>query len=152
MNGKGPSKKVSKKNKHSPTTTESSPTHITTHIYEEQFDTTTESHYRPELTTRSDYYYSESRNVPRRYKAKIAKKGSDKSGEKKRKEEEELAEGKVNDDGFELSESVQHENTISGQIKEKVKIKHHHHHHHHNHIKTVVKKEPFPVEKIVHVC
>ncbi|KAL7045067.1 hypothetical protein ACKWTF_002147 [Chironomus riparius] len=36
-------------------------------------------------------------------------------------------------------------------IKEKIKIKHHHHHHHHNHVKTVVKKEPFPVEKIVHV-
>lgn len=33
--------------------------------------------------------------------------------------------------------------------KEKVKIKHHHHHHHHNHVKTVVKKEPYPVEKIV---
>lgn len=36
-------------------------------------------------------------------------------------------------------------------IKEKIKIKHHHHHHHHNHVKTVVKKEPYPVEKIVHV-
>jgi hypothetical protein len=36
-------------------------------------------------------------------------------------------------------------------IKEKIKIKHHHHHHHHNHVKTVVKKEPFAVEKIVHV-
>lgn len=35
--------------------------------------------------------------------------------------------------------------------KEKIKIKHHHHHHHHNHVKTVVKKEPFPVEKIVKV-
>lgn len=33
--------------------------------------------------------------------------------------------------------------------KEKIKIKHHHHHHHHNHVKTVVKKEPYPVEKIV---
>lgn len=33
--------------------------------------------------------------------------------------------------------------------KEKIKIKHHHHHHHHNHIKTVIKKEPYPVEKIV---
>lgn len=36
-------------------------------------------------------------------------------------------------------------------IKEKIKIKHHHHHHHHNHVKTVVKKEPYPVEKVVHV-
>jgi hypothetical protein len=36
-------------------------------------------------------------------------------------------------------------------IKEKIKIKHHHHHHHHNHVKTVVKKEPYAVEKIVHV-
>lgn len=36
-------------------------------------------------------------------------------------------------------------------INEKIKIKHHHHHHHHNHVKTVVKKEPYPVEKIVHV-
>lgn len=35
--------------------------------------------------------------------------------------------------------------------KEKIKIKHHHHHHHHNHVKTVVKKQPYPVEKIVHV-
>lgn len=35
--------------------------------------------------------------------------------------------------------------------KDKVKVKHHHHHHHHNHVKTVVKKEPYPVEKIVHV-
>lgn len=29
--------------------------------------------------------------------------------------------------------------------KQKIRIKHHHHHHHHNHIKTIVKKEPFPV-------
>lgn len=36
-------------------------------------------------------------------------------------------------------------------VKEKIKIKHHHHHHHHNHVKTVVKKEPYPVEKVVHV-
>lgn len=36
-------------------------------------------------------------------------------------------------------------------IKEKIKIKHHHHHHHHNHVKTVVKKEPYAVEKVVHV-
>ncbi|EDS36487.1 conserved hypothetical protein [Culex quinquefasciatus] len=36
-------------------------------------------------------------------------------------------------------------------IKEKIKIKHHHHHHHHNHVKTVVKKEPYPVEKVVQV-
>lgn len=36
--------------------------------------------------------------------------------------------------------------------KQKIKIKHHHHHHHHNHVKTVVKKEPYPVEKIVQVC
>lgn len=36
-------------------------------------------------------------------------------------------------------------------IKEKIKIKHHHHHHHHNHVKTVVKKEPYPVEKVIHV-
>lgn len=33
----------------------------------------------------------------------------------------------------------------------KVKVKHHHHHHHHDHIKTIVKKETVPVEKIVHV-
>jgi hypothetical protein len=33
-------------------------------------------------------------------------------------------------------------------IKEKIKIKHHHHHHHHNHVKTVVKKEPYAVEKV----
>lgn len=132
------------------TTTEPSPTHVTTHIYEEQFDTTTESHYKPELTTRSDHYYSESRNVPKRFKnSKNTRKNVD--SKKKRKEEEELAEDKVTDsDGFEPSESIQHD-TVSGQIKEKVKIKHHHHHHHHNHIKTVVKKEPYPVEKIVHV-
>lgn len=35
--------------------------------------------------------------------------------------------------------------------KQKIKVKHHHHHHHHNHVKTVVKKEPYPVEKLVHV-
>lgn len=35
--------------------------------------------------------------------------------------------------------------------KDKIKIKHHHHHHHHNHVKTVVKKQPYPVEKIIHV-
>lgn len=150
LNGKNPSKKT-KKNKHVTTTTEPSPTHITTHIYEEQFDTTTESHYNPELTTRSDHYYSESRNVPRRFKTSTkSKKTVERNVEKKRKEEEKLAEGKVTDDGFEPSESIQHD-TVSGQIKEKVKIKHHHHHHHHNHIKTVVKKEPYPVEKIVHV-
>lgn len=44
--------------------------------------------------------------------------------------------------------SDHHESHI---IKEKIKIKHHHHHHHHNHVKTVVKKEPYPVEKVVHV-
>jgi hypothetical protein len=45
------------------------------------------------------------------------------------------------------TESSEHQEVI----KEKIKIKHHHHHHHHNHVKTVVKKEPYPVEKIVHV-
>lgn len=34
---------------------------------------------------------------------------------------------------------------------EKVKIKHHHHHHHHNHVKEIIKKVPYPVEKIVKV-
>lgn len=29
--------------------------------------------------------------------------------------------------------------------KQKIRVKHHHHHHHHNHIKTIVKKEPYPV-------
>lgn len=37
------------------------------------------------------------------------------------------------------------------EAKQKIKIKHHHHHHHHNHVKTVVKKQPYPVEKIVQV-
>lgn len=46
------------------------------------------------------------------------------------------------------SESSDHSEHV---IKEKIKIKHHHHHHHHNHVKTVVKKEPYAVEKIVHV-
>lgn len=32
--------------------------------------------------------------------------------------------------------------------KQKIRIKHHHHHHHHNHIKTIVKKEPYPVRNI----
>lgn len=49
------------------------------------------------------------------------------------------------DSQTEASESFDH------IVKEKIKIKHHHHHHHHNHVKTVVKKEPYPVEKIVHV-
>lgn len=46
-----------------------------------------------------------------------------------------------------------HDNAASDshhyEHKQKIKIKHHHHHHHHNHVKTVVKKEPYPVEKIV---
>lgn len=37
------------------------------------------------------------------------------------------------------------------EAKQKIKVKHHHHHHHHNHVKTVVKKEPYPVEKIIQV-
>lgn len=37
------------------------------------------------------------------------------------------------------------------ETKHKIKVKHHHHHHHHNHVKTVVKKEPYPVEKIIQV-
>lgn len=43
------------------------------------------------------------------------------------------------------------QDTHNIEHKEKVKVKHHHHHHHHNHVKTIVKKEPYPVEKIVHV-
>lgn len=46
------------------------------------------------------------------------------------------------------SDATEHHEHV---VKEKIKIKHHHHHHHHNHVKTVVKKEPYPVEKVVHV-
>ncbi|XP_055600438.1 titin-like [Uranotaenia lowii] len=50
-----------------------------------------------------------------------------------------------------VGESQHYEVPEHNIVKEKVKIKHHHHHHHHNHIKTVVKKEPYPVEKVVQV-
>lgn len=64
--------------------------------------------------------------------------------------------GSTKDYGSEASTSKDnlgsdsHSHYIKDQ-KEKIKIKHHHHHHHHNHVKTVVKKQPYPVEKIVHV-
>lgn len=54
------------------------------------------------------------------------------------------------------SESNHHNDNHIGEshhyeAKQKIKVKHHHHHHHHNHVKTVVKKEPYPVEKIIQV-
>lgn len=53
------------------------------------------------------------------------------------------------------SESHHNDNHIGEshhfETKQRIKIKHHHHHHHHNHVKTVVKKEPYPVEKIIQV-
>lgn len=53
------------------------------------------------------------------------------------------------------SETHQNDNHIGEshhyESKQKVKVKHHHHHHHHNHVKTVVKKEPYPVQKIIQV-
>uniref|UniRef100_A0A182QQ83 Uncharacterized protein n=1 Tax=Anopheles farauti TaxID=69004 RepID=A0A182QQ83_9DIPT len=50
-----------------------------------------------------------------------------------------------------VGESQHYEIGEHNVVKEKIKIKHHHHHHHHNHVKTVVKKEPYPVEKVVQV-
>ncbi|XP_058059520.1 uncharacterized protein LOC131210309 [Anopheles bellator] len=50
-----------------------------------------------------------------------------------------------------VGESQHYEVGEHNIVKEKIKIKHHHHHHHHNHVKTVVKKEPYPVEKVVQV-
>uniref|UniRef100_A0A182KD21 Uncharacterized protein n=1 Tax=Anopheles christyi TaxID=43041 RepID=A0A182KD21_9DIPT len=50
-----------------------------------------------------------------------------------------------------VGESQHYEYGEHNIVKEKIKIKHHHHHHHHNHVKTVVKKEPYPVEKVVQV-
>uniref|UniRef100_A0A182P2U0 Uncharacterized protein n=1 Tax=Anopheles epiroticus TaxID=199890 RepID=A0A182P2U0_9DIPT len=50
-----------------------------------------------------------------------------------------------------VGESQHYEIGEHNIVKEKIKIKHHHHHHHHNHVKTVVKKEPYPVEKVVQV-
>lgn len=130
--------KKQKKSKH----TRGHTTHVTTHIYDDEPTTTEIPFVKPEVTTRSDTYFSESR--VRRKKSKKPE-----SREKAPKtQEEKMAEGKVED--VEPQESIHHE-TVSGEIKEKVKIKHHHHHHHHNHIKTVVKKEPYPVEKVVHV-
>lgn len=98
----------------------------TTPIYEPN-DTTTDLPFKPERPEESS-----------QAKKKKQKKQQEKNAEK--------------DSDHQGSESIQHESVSThGEIKEKVKVKHHHHHHHHNHIKTVVKKEPYPVEKVVHV-
>lgn len=97
-----------------------------TEIEETQTKTT------PELTTKSD---KDTRHI--RYADKdIITASSSQSKQSVEKPKDSQTEGSENFDHV---------------IKEKIKIKHHHHHHHHNHVKTVVKKEPYAVEKIVHV-
>lgn len=66
---------------------------------------------------------------------------------------EKLVAGPGYDQGYNGKDNAPSDSTTHyiKEHKEKIKIKHHHHHHHHNHVKTVVKKEPYPVEKIVHV-
>lgn len=120
-----------------------------TQPYDEDEDevTTQIPHIKPEVTTRADNHRYEDPPASRYHVDKKSKKEKT----KERIEQERTAEGGVKTDP-QGQESIHHEHYAqSGEIKEKVKIKHHHHHHHHNHIKTVVKKEPYPVEKLVHV-
>lgn len=98
---------------------------------EEKHSHETQTRRTPELTTRSDNI----RNIRFTDKDSVAA-GSSHS-------KQSVA---SSDSVTEASEHHDHQ-----VIKEKIKIKHHHHHHHHNHVKTVVKKEPYPVEKVVHV-
>lgn len=122
----------------------------TTHAYDndEGEEVTTQQPFsNPEVTTRADNHRYEDNHQSRYH---IEKNGRKKKT-KERAEQERTAEGGVNTDA-QGQASIHHEHYAqSGEIKEKTKVKHHHHHHHHNHIKTVVKKEPYPVEKIVHV-
>lgn len=95
-------------------------------------DTESQTRKTPELTTKAD---KDVRQIRYADKETIAASSS----------QSKQSVAKPNDSQSEGSENFDH------VIKEKIKIKHHHHHHHHNHVKTVVKKEPYPVEKIVHV-
>lgn len=113
----------SKKNQQASTTT------ISTTTAEERSETQTRR--TPELTTKSDNI----RNIKYADKDTIA--ASSTHSKQTVEHHDSKPEG-----------SDHHEQEY---IKEKIKIKHHHHHHHHNHVKTVVKKEPYAVEKVVHV-
>ena len=123
-----------KSKKHS-TTTETTTTSTSKPVNQEVAEVTeTQTRKTPELTTKSDKDLRQIRFVD---KDSIAASSSN--------SKQSIAKSKDSDSQSEGSENFDH------VIKEKIKIKHHHHHHHHNHVKTVVKKEPYPVEKIVHV-
>lgn len=123
-----------KKSSSTTTTTTSTTTTSTSKPVESAIadDTETQTRKTPELTTKSDRDVRQIRYVD---KDSIAESSS----------QSKKSVANPQDSQSEGSENFDH------VIKEKIKIKHHHHHHHHNHVKTVVKKEPYPVEKIVHV-
>jgi hypothetical protein len=118
-------KPKSKKQPSSTTTASSTSTETGT------IENETQTRKTPELTTKSDNI----RNI------KYADKDSVASGSNSRP-------AVAKKEGDSASDGSDHHEHV---VKEKIKIKHHHHHHHHNHVKTVVKKEPYPVEKVVHV-
>lgn len=121
--------RLSKQNKRSTTTT----TSTTTNLPDKTEEIETQTRKTPELTTKAD-------NI-RNIEYTDSKKSSDSQ-----------ASGSIPSRQTASPLDSETESSIHQEvIKEKIKIKHHHHHHHHNHVKTVVKKEPFPVEKIVHV-
>lgn len=112
-------------------TTQASST-TTSNSADERLQSETQTKRTPEMTTKSD---KDVRNI------QYADRGTMTVGSHTRK----IVAPKETDS---LTDGSEHHEHI---IKEKIKIKHHHHHHHHNHVKTVVKKEPYPVEKVVHV-
>lgn len=119
--------RASKHNKRSTTTT----TTTTTNKPSKNEEVETQTRRTPELTTKADNI----RNIEYTDKKSI---DSVPSGSIQSRQTASPLDS-------ETESSIHHQEVI----KEKIKIKHHHHHHHHNHVKTVVKKEPYPVEKIV---
>lgn len=126
--------KTNKSKKQQPTSTSTTTTVSSTisQSADERSQSETQTRRTPELTTKAD---KDVRSLRYADKDTIAAESSH------AKQSADLSDTQT--DG-----SDHHEQHV---IKEKIKIKHHHHHHHHNHVKTVVKKEPYPVEKVVHV-
>lgn len=122
--------KAPKSKKPSSSTTTLASTTVNELSVDDKRDVETQTRRAPEVTTRKS---DDSRNIRYADKDNIAASSSQAQA------------FEPSDSATETSEHHDH------VIKEKIKIKHHHHHHHHNHVKTVVKKEPYPVEKVIHV-
>lgn len=130
LNNDEPKQQKQRKQAPSSTTTSSTTTNQATESTHKATETQTRK--TPELTTKSD---KDVRHIRYSDKNNIAAGSSHKTKHA----------DAPNDSQNDGSDNFEH------ILKEKIKIKHHHHHHHHNHVKTVVKKEPYPVEKVVHV-